>query len=180
VTAGFETEPKSLNTGVNSPDFAEESSAPLLTRNFDFPPGRCMSSGARAPSRRRAVLSRLGPVGDAAELGHATITVTAFDLLTGPRRHQRCRSGRSAVVCPRIDHRPAGGEPTFAPAADLHEVEMCRHVLERCADVDEAPDALRLAKHYYFLHLQHFLIAGALAHVVTRAGGVSFVDLKEW
>jgi hypothetical protein len=57
---------------------------------------------------------------------------------------------------------------------------MCRHVLERCADVDEAPDALRLAKHYYFLHLQHFLIAGALAHVVTRAGGVSFVDLKEW
>ena len=43
---------------------------------------------------------------------------------------------------------------------------------KQCADVDEAPDALRLAKHYYFLHLQHFLIAVALAHVVTRAGGV--------
>jgi hypothetical protein len=76
--------------------------------------------------------------------------------------------------------RATGGEPTFAPAADLHEVEMFRHVLKQCADVDEAPNALRLAKHYYFLHLQHFLIAVALAHVVTRAGGCLVVDLKEW
>jgi hypothetical protein len=34
-------------------------------------------------------------------------------------------------------------------------------VLERCANVDEALDALPLAKHYYLFHPQHFLIADA-------------------
>jgi Acyl-coenzyme A:6-aminopenicillanic acid acyl-transferase len=53
----------------------------------------------------------------------------------------------------------AGLEPTFAPAVGLSEVELCRYVLERCADVDEALEALRLARHYYFLHPQHFLVA---------------------
>jgi penicillin V acylase-like amidase (Ntn superfamily) len=53
----------------------------------------------------------------------------------------------------------SGGEPTCAPAVGLHEVEVCRYVLERCADVDEALDAMWLAKHYYFFHPQHFLIA---------------------
>jgi penicillin V acylase-like amidase (Ntn superfamily) len=47
------------------------------------------------------------------------------------------------------------------PAGGLPEVEVCRYVLERCANVDEALDALPLAKHYYLFHPQHFLIADA-------------------
>ena len=53
----------------------------------------------------------------------------------------------------------AGLEPTLGPAVGLSEVELCRDVLETCADVDEALEALRVARHCYFLHPQHFLIA---------------------
>jgi hypothetical protein len=60
---------------------------------------------------------------------------------------------------PRRGPAGSGSEPTFAAAVGLHKVEVCRYVLERCADVDEALDAMRLAKHYYFFHPQHFLIA---------------------
>jgi hypothetical protein len=53
----------------------------------------------------------------------------------------------------------SGTDPTFAPAVGLSEIEFCRFVLETCESVDDALDAVQLARHYYFLHPQHFLVA---------------------
>jgi predicted choloylglycine hydrolase len=86
--------------------------------------------------------------------GHAALTVTAFDLLSGAVDGIN-NAGLVAALLSDDESAtggPAGGsrKPTLAPAVGLHEVEVCRYVLERCADVEEAVQALRLAKQYDF------------------------------
>jgi hypothetical protein len=92
---------------------------------------------------------------------HSRIVRSLRPMTNAFRRASRSTSSRTRLVSP----------PSRQPqiCMRLRCSDMCS---KQCADVDEAPDALRLAKHYYFLHLQHFLIAVALAHVITRAGGV--------
>jgi hypothetical protein len=41
----------------------------------------------------------------------------------------------------------------------LSEIEFCRYVLETCASAEEALDAVRVARHYYLFHPEHFLVA---------------------
>ena len=38
-------------------------------------------------------------------------------------------------------------------------VEFCRYVLETCASAEEALDAVRIARHYYLFHPEHFVVA---------------------
>jgi Acyl-coenzyme A:6-aminopenicillanic acid acyl-transferase len=95
--------------------------------------------------------------------GRATLTITAFDLLSGAVDGIN-DAGLVAALLSDDESTTGGGsagglEPTFAPAVGLSEVELCRFVLETCGDVDEALGALRLARHYYFFHPQHFIIA---------------------
>jgi hypothetical protein len=52
-----------------------------------------------------------------------------------------------------------GADPTFAPAVGLSEIEFCRYVLETCTSAEEALDAVRIARHYYLFHPEHFLVA---------------------
>jgi hypothetical protein len=50
-------------------------------------------------------------------------------------------------------------EPTGAPQVGLSEQQVVRYLLDTCATVDEAIDALRIAKHYYFFTPCHFVVA---------------------
>jgi hypothetical protein len=137
---------------------------PMLTRNFDFPPWTLRQFlGAPTQPGDEPFCARPYVLETRPSSGHATITVTAFDLLSGAVDGINDAGLVAALLSDdeSTTGGPAGGggEPTLAPAVGLHEVEVCRYVLERCADVDEAVEALRLAKHYYFFHPQHYLIA---------------------
>jgi hypothetical protein len=137
---------------------------PLLSRAFDFTTltfnqfiGAPPQPGDE-PFAGRAYILETRPAS-----GHATLTVTAFDLLSAAVDGIN-DAGLVAALLSDDESTTAGQpgaglEPTFAPAVGLSEVELCRYVLERCADVDQALEALRLARHYYFLHPQHFLVA---------------------
>ena len=50
-------------------------------------------------------------------------------------------------------------EPTGGPQVGLAEQQVVRYLLDRCATVDEAKDALLMAKHYYFFTPCHFIVA---------------------
>jgi len=95
--------------------------------------------------------------------GHATLTITAFDLLSAAV--DGINDAGLVVALLSDDESTTGGDavagldPTFAPAVGISEVDFCRYVLEQCGDVDDALEAVRLARHYYFLHPQHFLVA---------------------
>ena len=63
-------------------------------------------------------------------------------------------------------------EPTGTPQVGLSEQQVVRYLLDTCATVDEAKDALLLAKHYYFFTPCHFVVAdrsGALVRVGALA-----------
>ena len=50
-------------------------------------------------------------------------------------------------------------EPTGGPRVGLAEQQVVRYLLDTCATVDEAQQALLLAKHYYFFTPCHFVVA---------------------
>jgi hypothetical protein len=136
----------------------------LLTRNFDFP-ALSLNQMIGAPPQEddEGFCAQPYVLETHPGTGHATLTITAFDLLMAAVDGIN-DAGVVAVLLSDDDSTTGGAnrsvtEPTFAPAVGLSEVEFCRFVLERCSDVDEALEAVRVARHYYFVHPQHFLVA---------------------
>jgi Acyl-coenzyme A:6-aminopenicillanic acid acyl-transferase len=95
--------------------------------------------------------------------GYATLTITAFELLAGAADGIN-QAGLVAAMLSDDDSTigggtPAGADPTFAPAVGLSEIEFCRYVLETCATAEQALEAVRVARHYYLFHPEHFVVA---------------------
>jgi hypothetical protein len=57
------------------------------------------------------------------------------------------------------DNETPDPEPIGRPAVGLSEQQVVRYLLDTCATVDEAKQALLLAKHYYFFTPCHFVVA---------------------
>jgi hypothetical protein len=138
--------------------------ASLLSRNFDFPTLTLNELIGAPPQTGDPPFAGTSYVLETRPTtGRAALTVTAFDLLSAAVDGINDAGLVAALLSD--DESTTGGvsstslEPTFAPAAGISEVELCRYVLETCADVDEALEALHLARHYYFLHPQHFIVA---------------------
>jgi hypothetical protein len=136
----------------------------LVSRNFDFPTlSMYKLIGATSGDDDPPFCSQPYVLETYPTTGHATLTVTAFDPLAGVV--DGINDAGLVAALNSDDESTTGGasttttEPTFTPAVGLSEVEFCRYILERCADVDEAPEAVRVARHYYLFHPQHFTVA---------------------
>ena len=57
------------------------------------------------------------------------------------------------------DNESPDPEPTGGPQVGLAEQQIVRYLLDTCATVDEAKEALLLAKQYYFFVPCHFVVA---------------------
>ena len=129
----------------------------ILSRNFDFPTATFTqiiglpplpASGRWPPTRG---WSSCTPT-----TATRRSTVGIMDVMGAHGRHQRSRaspSRSSPTTRPPNPSRPA------APRVGLAEQQVVRYLLDTCATVDEAKEALLLAKHYYFFTPCHFVVA---------------------
>lgn len=127
-----------------------------LARNFDFPTatfsqlvGGSSLSGER-PLAADPWIVELHP-----DTGYASVVVTIMDVngaMDGVNE-----AGLAVALL--ADNETPDPEPTGGPAVGLSEQQVARYLLDTCATVEEAKDALLAAKHYYFFTPCHFVVA---------------------
>jgi hypothetical protein len=128
----------------------------ILSRNFDFPTAtfdQIMGGPGRLGERLLAAdpwVVELHP-----DHGYASVTVGIMDVAGAM---DGINSAGLAVAL-LADNESPNPEPTGGPQVGLAEQQIVRYLLDTCATVDEAKDALLLAKQYYFFVPCHFVIA---------------------
>jgi hypothetical protein len=130
----------------------------LLARNFDFPTATLgqIQGGASLPGERPLAadpwLVELHP-----DEGYASLVVGIMDVMGGM---DGINSAGLTVTLLADDESP-NQEPSGAPQVGLSEQQIVRYLLDTCATVDEAKQALLMAKQYYLFVPCHFLVADA-------------------
>lgn len=134
-----------------------------LSRNFDFSIGSIadvfglpVSGGSKLePMVRHPYVLELHPT----DGGYASIAIQAYDLLSGTVDGM---NEAGLVVSLMADEEAMGQihelHPGAAQAIGLHELQVLRYLLDTCATVDEAKDALLMVKQYYQLVPCHYMI----------------------
>lgn len=128
----------------------------LLGRNFDFPTGTysdVTGGPARVGERPLAAdvwVTELRPAD-----GYATIVVGIMDMLGGMDGLNE--AGLAVTLL--ADNESPAPEPSVVPQVGLSEQQVVRYLLETCQDVEDAKQALLLAKQYYLFVPCHFLVA---------------------
>jgi hypothetical protein len=128
----------------------------LLSRNFDFPTATFTQLVGLSPLPDERPLAadpwviELHP-----DDGYASLVVGIMDVMGGMDGINE--AGLSVALL--ADNETPDPEPTGRPQVGLSEQQVVRYLLDSCATVDEAKEALLLAKHYYFFTPCHFLVA---------------------
>jgi len=128
----------------------------LLSRNFDFPTvtftemlGLPARDGER-PAAGDPWITELRP-----DQGYASISIGIADVMGAMDGINE--AGLSVALL--ADGESPHQEPSFGPQVGLSEQQVVRYLLDRCADVDEAKQALLLAKQYYAFLPCHYVVA---------------------
>lgn len=128
----------------------------LLSRNFDFPTATLTQLvGAPPLPDERPLASDPWVVELRPDDGYASIVVGIMDVMGGMDGINEA----GLAVALLADNESPEPEPSGGPRVGLAEQQVVRYLLDTCATVDEAADALRIAKHYYFFTPCHFLVA---------------------
>jgi predicted choloylglycine hydrolase len=128
----------------------------LLSRNFDFPTGTLSDIlGLPPQAGERPLAADPWVVELHPDDGFASIVVGIMDVMGGMDGINEA----GLTVALLADNETPEPEPTGTPQVGLSEQQVVRYLLETCATVDEAADALRIAKHYYFFTPCHFVVA---------------------
>jgi hypothetical protein len=130
----------------------------VLARNFDFPTATFSQIvGAPGLPGERALAADPWIVELHPDDGYASVVVTIMDVngaMDGINE-----AGLSVALL--ADNETPEPEPTGRPMVGLSEQQVVRYLLDTCATVDEAKQALLAAKHYYFFTPCHFVVADA-------------------
>jgi len=127
-----------------------------LARNFDFPTATLgeILGGEHRPGERPLGadiwVSELRP-----EAGYASVTVGIMDVMGAMDGINE--AGLSVALL--ADNETPDPEPTGSPRVGLAEHQVVRYLLDTCATVAEAREAMLMAKHYYFFTPCHYLVA---------------------
>jgi acyl-CoA:6-aminopenicillanic acid acyl transferase len=129
----------------------------VVSRDYDFTTG-ALSFGFLPPGMlhptARPYLLELHP-----DQGYASIAMVAYDLLSGVLDGI---NSEGLTVTMAMDNTLFSGrlvEPTQGPAVGLGELQTMRLLLDTCATVEEAKQALLATKQYYQYVPVHYLIA---------------------
>lgn len=128
----------------------------LLARNFDFPTATLTGILGLPPLPGERPLAadpwiiELHP-----DDGYASLTVGIMDLMGAMDGINEA----GLTVALLADNETPEPEPTGTPQVGLSEQQVVRYLLDTCATVEEAKEALLVAKHYYFFTPCHFLVA---------------------
>jgi penicillin V acylase-like amidase (Ntn superfamily) len=128
----------------------------VVSRDYDFTTG-ALSFGFLPPGMlhptARPYLVELHP-----DKGYASIAMVAYDLLSGVLDGINSE-GLTVTLASDSQIFDASMEPTRTPAVGLGELQTIRLLLDTCATVEEAKQALMATKQYYQYVPVHYLIA---------------------
>jgi hypothetical protein len=132
-----------------------ESGHDLLCRNYDFTTGAL--SGARPSPDEPALMAHPYVLELHPDEGHASLSICAFDLLGGVLEGINAAGLCVAVLGDDESRTLLGSHPS--DGIGVHELQCMRHLLDHCAGVEEAKDALLSLKHYYTFMPCHYIVA---------------------
>jgi len=136
----------------------------VLARNFDFPTATLSGLfGLQPAPGERPLGADPWVVETYPDDGYASVTVGIMDVMGAMDGVNE--TGLAVALL--ADNETPEPEPTGTPQVGLAEQQVVRYLLDTCASVDEAIDALRLAKHYYFFTPCHFLLADRSGRAVV-------------
>ena len=128
----------------------------LLSRNFDFPTATLTQILGMPPlPDERPLAADPWVIEMHPDHGYASIVVGIMDVMGAMDGINEA----GLTVALLADNESPEPEPTGGPQVGLAEQQVVRYLLDRCATVDEAKDALLMAKHYYFFTPCHFIVA---------------------
>ncbi|MEM7305302.1 MAG: C45 family peptidase [Planctomycetota bacterium] len=152
-------------TVVYFPPGTTSEGEPVLSRNLDFTSG--MTDGRRPGPDQHAAMSRPFVIESYPDEGYASLFTCSMDLLGSAFDGVNEKGLTVALLSDRELMNKYDMVPTGDLAVGLNEIQVPRFLLETCADVDEAKDALLLLRQYYAFLPCHY--------VVGDAGGRAFV-----
>lgn len=129
----------------------------VLSRNYDFSTGDLRGQPPAAgeqPVTASPYLLELHP-----ESGYATLAMCSYDLLGGVIDGMNSEGLTVALLADDEVVQRFGLRPAPATAPGLGVLQVGRHLLETCADVEEAKVALREAELYYRAIPCHYVVA---------------------
>ena len=128
----------------------------ILSRNFDFPTATFTQIvGADPLTDERPLAADPWVIEFHPDTGYASVVVGIMDTMGGMDGINEA----GLAVALLADNESPEPEPVTSPQVGLAEQQVVRYLLETCTDVEEAKQALLLAKHYYFFTPCHFLVA---------------------
>lgn len=128
----------------------------LLSRNFDFPTATfSQMTGASPAPRERPLAADPWIIELHPDRGHSSLVLGIMDVMGG----MDGVNDAGLTVALLADNESPDPEPTGGPQVGLSEQQIVRYLLDTCATVDEAKEALLLAKQYYFFVPCHFVVA---------------------
>jgi hypothetical protein len=129
----------------------------VVSRDYDFSTGS-LSFGFLAPGMlhptARPYLIEMHP-----DRGYASIAMTAYELLSGTLDGMNSEGLTVTMAMDDEMFSQKKIEPVLAAAPGLGELQTMRLLLDTCATVDEAKEALLRTKQYYAFVPVHYLIA---------------------
>jgi hypothetical protein len=129
----------------------------IVSRDYDFTLGS-MRFGPLAPGQlhptARPYILELHP-----DRGYASIALHAYDLLSGVIDGMNSEGLTVALLADDELHQKFPMEPTRSNGVGLGALQMQRFLLDTCANVEEAKEALLQTKQYYEFIQVHYLIA---------------------
>jgi hypothetical protein len=129
----------------------------IVSRDYDFSTGTMRGTSPRPGElawTARPYLLEMHP-----DKGYASLAMHAYDLLSGTLDGINSEGLTVALLADDELHSKYTMEPASGNGVGLGALQMQRHLLDTCANVDEAKTALLSTKQYYEFISVHYLIA---------------------
>jgi hypothetical protein len=142
---------------VHLPPRATATGKSIVSRNYDFTLGTLRGTKpgpGEQPSTSRPFLVEMHP-----DRGYASLALHAYDLLGGTIDGINSEGLTVALLADDelMSKYPMRG--TYAHAVGLGALQTIRFLLDTCANVEEAKEALLMTKQYYEMIPVHYLVA---------------------
>jgi predicted choloylglycine hydrolase len=126
----------------------------IMSRNFDFTTGTVL--GTRVEGSQKAAVARPYVFEIYPDRGYASISICAFDLLSGVLDGINSQGLTVAIFADDETMTEYGTEPF--PGVGFNELMSMRYLLDNCSNAEEAKEAMLYHKHYYSFIPCHYLI----------------------
>lgn len=129
----------------------------VVSRNYDFTTGTI--DGRKPPKGEAGCTARPYVIEMYPDRGHPSVSVCAYDMLSGALDGINSEGLTVALLADDELSEKYKLEPTMEPAVGLGVLQTVRMLLDTCANVDEAKEALLTTKQYYEMVPVHYLVA---------------------